>query len=86
MEISHNPELSRYEAHEDGDLVGFLEYRTVGGSIVLVHTEALVEGRGVGSGLAGFALTDLDGRNVVVTCPFVKKYVEKHPEHRVTVR
>jgi uncharacterized protein len=86
MRITKNEAGSRYEAHEDDELVGFLEYRVVGEAVVLVHTESLREGRGVGSELAEFVLNDLRDAKVTVTCPFVKRYLEKHPDPRVTVR
>ncbi|GLZ33699.1 N-acetyltransferase [Lentzea sp. NBRC 105346] len=81
--IVDNPEKTRFEAWEDDELVGFLDYRKVGDKTVLVHTESLVEGKGIGSRLAKHALDTLD--DVVVQCPFIKKYLERHPEYRVTV-
>lgn len=86
MRITNNEAESRYEAHEDDELVGFLDYRRVGESILLVHTESLREGQGIGSRLAEFVLNDLKNDKVTVTCPFLKRYLEKHPDPRVTVR
>ena len=84
MVIVDNAEESRFEAYENDELAGFLDYRKVGEKTVLVHTESLVEGRGIGSALAKHALETLD--DVVVVCPFIKKYLERHPEYRVTVQ
>ncbi len=42
-----------------------------------------LEGRGIGSALARSALEDARSRNLVVTplCPFVRGYLEHHPEY-----
>jgi predicted GNAT family acetyltransferase len=88
--VNNNEAESRYEVHVDGALAGFLEYRTVGDVLVLVHTEVdeAYAGQGVGAQLAKFALDDAQARGVKVSplCPFVAKYIDKHPEYRVTVR
>ncbi|HEX7306018.1 GNAT family N-acetyltransferase [Lentzea sp.] len=88
--VTDNEAASRYEVHVDGELAGFLEYRDVSGVLALVHTEVGEEygGRGLGAQLAKFALDDAQARGVKVSplCPFVAKYIEKHPEYRVTVR
>ena len=51
--VRDNPEELRYEAVRDGQLLGFIRYRTEPGIVVLVHTEVdeAVEGTGVGSQL-----------------------------------
>jgi predicted GNAT family acetyltransferase len=88
--VNNNEAESRYEVHVDGALGGFLEYRTVGDVLVLVHTEVdeAYAGQGLGAQLAKFALDDAQARGVKVSplCPFVAKYIDKHPEYRVTVR
>jgi NAD+ kinase len=62
-----------------------LHYRRHGGEIELMHTEIdqAFEGRGLGSRLAAAALEDARRRTtpVVVTCPFVTSYLERHPEY-----
>jgi hypothetical protein len=76
----------RYEAREGGDLVGFLDYVVIPGRIALVHTEVSPAnaGRGIGSELARFALDDARrrGLRVIASCPYVRAYVERHPETR----
>ena len=88
--VTNNEAESRYEVHVDGALAGFLEYRTIGDVIALVHTEVdeAYAGQGLGGQLAKFALDDAQARGVKVSplCPFVAKYIDKHPEYRVTVR
>ena len=86
VRTSHNPGESRYEAHLDGELAGFAEYVVKGDLIFFTHTEVddRFEGHGVGSAIARFALDDVraDGsRRVVPRCPFIKAWIDKHPDY-----
>ncbi|GAW49313.1 MULTISPECIES: GNAT family N-acetyltransferase [unclassified Nocardioides] len=83
---SHNPEVSRYEARLDGELAGFAEYELTDQLVIFTHTqvEDAYEGRGVGSALARFALDDVRAsgtRKVLPLCPFIKGWIEKHPDY-----
>ena len=53
--------------------------------ITFVHTEVPPElgGKGIGSKLVRGALDQVRARKlrVVAQCPFVKAYIEKHPEY-----
>ncbi|WP_246595424.1 NAD(+)/NADH kinase [Actinoplanes auranticolor] len=79
-------EQSRYEILLGGELAGVLHYRRHSGQVELAHTEIdqAFEGRGLAGRLASAALEDARGRStpVVVTCPFVSGYLERHPEYR----
>jgi predicted GNAT family acetyltransferase len=83
-EVVRNDETHRYEATLDGTAVGHLRFRTRPGQIVLVHTEVdpAHEGHGIGGAIARFALDDARerGLSVVPECPFVRAYLEHHPE------
>jgi predicted GNAT family acetyltransferase len=87
--VQANEDARRYEAvDENGVVAGFAEYveRGAGSETrVLTHTEVddAFEGQGVGSTLAREAIEQsLDaGKRVVVDCPFIKSWVEKHPEY-----
>jgi len=61
-------------------------YQLEGDTIVFTHTEVppAIEGRGVGSKLIQAALDSARDRGlkVVPQCPFVRAYMEKHPEMR----
>src|SRR5215213_7070170 len=74
----------RYQGTVDGDVAGSIEYVVKHGRLALIHTEVLpeYEGKGVGSGLVRFAIADARrrGLGVIPTCPFVRSYVESHPE------
>ncbi len=80
----------RYEARLEGDLAGFIDYIEKRGRLALIHTEVLPghEGQGVASSLVRFALADARRRGlpVIATCPYVRAYVERHPEtHDIVV-
>jgi hypothetical protein len=80
----------RYEAHVEAELAGFLEYVVKRGRIALVHTEVLPvhRGQGIADQLARYALEDARrrGLRVIATCPFVRRYVDRHPEtHDIVV-
>lgn len=84
--VTNNPEQNRYEARIDGELAGFAEYRLSDGLITFTHTEVdpSLEGKGVGGALARSALDDVraDGsRKVKPLCPFIKGWIEKHPDY-----
>ncbi|MEV4002278.1 GNAT family N-acetyltransferase [Actinomadura sp. NPDC049753] len=89
-EISDNAEQSRYEIRVDGDLAGFAEYERGEGAVVFTHTEvdSAFEGKGVGSALARGALDDVRSKDlsVVPLCPFIKKWIDRHPDYHGLVR
>ena len=74
----------RFDATIGGDHAGSIEYVVTHGRLALIHTEVLpeYEGKGVGSGLVRFAIAEARRRElrVVPTCPFVRSYIESHPE------
>jgi predicted GNAT family acetyltransferase len=76
------PERRRFEARLDSSTIGFTQYAAHDRMIVLLHTEIdpSVEGRGFGSRLAAGILANLTSRDlsVVVRCPFIAAYVERH--------
>jgi predicted GNAT family acetyltransferase len=68
----------------DGALAGTAEYRLDGEAVAFLHTQVdpAFEGRGLGSMFVREALRQLDERGVVVLpyCPFVRAYLQRHPE------
>ena len=85
VEVVDAPERSRYLALVDGQEAGFAAYRLRGERVVFTHTEVdpAYEGRGVATALAKAALDDVRrrGRRMVLVCPFMTAYVQRHPEY-----
>lgn len=91
MEFTNNTNRNRYEARVDGKLAGFAEYISMTGLIIFSHTEVdpAFEGKGVGSALARHALDDVRAegtRQVQPLCPFIGKWIERHPDYQDLVR
>ena len=84
-EVRNNAAEHRYELEVDGRLA-IAEYRLRPGRISFTHTEVPEElaGRGIGTKLVKAALDDAraQGLKVVPICPFVKHYIETHPEEQ----
>jgi len=83
--VADNPERSRYEVKVDGVVAGFAAYVRHPDHLNFTHTEIGSEfgGQGLGGKLVAGALADVraSGGRIVATCPFVKSYLEKHPEY-----
>ena len=84
--VVDNPDLNRFEALlPTGEVAGFAAYKKSEHRLVLTHTEVFdrYEGQGVGSTLAKGSL-DLvreSGAALKVLCPFITKYIQRHPEY-----
>ena len=79
-------DASRFEAVDDtGGVAGFAAYRRYEDRVVFTHAEVddVFEGQGVGSMLVQESLDAVrrEGLRVVPECPFVKTYIEEHPEY-----
>ena len=85
-DIVDNKAHHRFELEIDGHIAAAY-YELAGGVITFVHTEVPPElgGRGVGSKLAKGALDQVrtDGLRVIAQCPFVKAWIDKHPDYAV---
>lgn len=83
--VTENADADRYEIHVDGALGGFAQYVRRNGRTYFVHTEIdpAFGGRGLGGALVKSALDSerAASRPIVPLCPFVKTYVERHPEY-----
>ncbi|MGN6460425.1 MAG: GNAT family N-acetyltransferase [Pseudolabrys sp.] len=82
-DVRDNPAHHRFELEVDGHLA-IAVYSLAAGVITFIHTEVpeALAGRGVGSRLAKGALAQVRARGlkVVPRCPFIRGYIEKHPE------
>jgi predicted GNAT family acetyltransferase len=83
-DVVDNTAEQRFELTVEGHLAAAY-YQRADGVITFVHTEVPSElgGKGVGSKLVKGAL-DLvraEGLKVIAECPFVKGWIEKHPDY-----
>jgi predicted GNAT family acetyltransferase len=83
-DIVNNRAHHRYELAVDGHIAATY-YAIADGVITFIHTEVPPElgGKGVGSTLIKGALDQVraDGLKVIAQCPFVKAYIDKHPDY-----
>ena len=83
--VTHNESARQFEMPVSGGLA-VLQYERSAGQIDLLHTSVprKDEGNGHGSALVQAALdyARRAGLTVAATCPFVRTYVEKHPDQR----
>lgn len=83
--VEDNPARRRFEILVDDSLAGFTTYEERPAAIVLTGTE--IDPRfadlGVGGTLVRAALDQVRdrGERVIVQCPFVAAYIERHPEY-----
>lgn len=88
--VGDAPERERFEAHDDiGVLAGWVTYQVTDDIVVYTHTEVkpAFEGQGIGSRLVRHAMDDARarGRTVVPICPYLMKWLDKHPEYESIV-
>jgi predicted GNAT family acetyltransferase len=83
--IRDNREAGRYELSVGDESAGYAEYHLGQQTIVFTHTvvEEKWNGRGLGSRLAKHVLDDARRRGLRVRpkCPFIRGYIEHHPEY-----
>jgi len=83
--VTDEPSRSEYVALLDGREAGVIVYERNDGVIDLQHTivRPEAEGHGVGSTLIRVALdaARASGERVVPSCPFVQRFLGKHPEY-----
>jgi predicted GNAT family acetyltransferase len=84
-EVANNTERHRFELAVDGHIAASY-YEIANGVITFIHTEVPPElgGKGIGSRLIRGALDQAraDGLKVIPQCPFVKAFIDKHPDYR----
>jgi uncharacterized protein len=87
--VVDNPEANQFEAHVDGH-VALVAYLRRDDTIFFTHTEVPKElqGRGLASLLAKAVLDRARAEHwqVVARCPFIAKYIERHPEYQSLLR
>ena len=88
-DVNNNNAQHRYELEVEGYLATE-HYKLDGNVITFEHTDVPKElgGKGVGSKLVQGALDQVRaaGLQVIPECPFVKAWIEKHPEYADLVK
>ena len=83
--VRDNTARSRFELDADG-VVSFMNYRLAGMVMSLDHTETplAARGRGLASRLVQGALDQIRARGLKIAprCPFVRAYVDRHPDYQ----
>lgn len=84
MRVVDNPADERYELWVGDEPAGQIVYRLREDAVALIHTEVAdaFEGHGLGGKLVSGALADIRerGLRLIPICPFVRSYLERHPE------
>ena len=87
--VHDDGEHDRYVVEVDGKVAGYTVYHIRGGRHFFVHTEIKLRfgGHGVGSVLARYALDDVKAKGgmIIPICPFIRAFVDKHPEYESLV-
>jgi predicted GNAT family acetyltransferase len=82
--VIHVAETQRYELRAGDELLGYVDYRPAGDSVIVAHTEIAEahEGEGLGGTLVRgvFEQIAAGGRTVIPICPFAAAYVARHPQ------
>ena len=86
LTVQRDDQQGRYFADVEGERA-HLDFKPAGaGTLDFRHTEvpAALRGHGVADTLVRYALDDARRRGVrvIATCPFVRRFVARHPEYR----
>ncbi len=80
---------SRFEALEDGQVVGWLDFQVTAEGVALTHTIVPERhaGQGVGTALVAWAMEHAveNEWKVLPYCSFVRAYLVDHPQYRSLV-
>jgi uncharacterized protein len=83
--VEENPAKHRFEILVDDALAGFTAYLPRGEVRIFTHTEVRPEFQdmGVGAALVRATLDQVreQGGQLVPQCPFMRAYIERHPEY-----
>ena len=83
--VTENTHLRRFELPIADGVIATAYYRLEDGRVVLIHTEVPSEfsGQGIATRLAHgtFELLRKTGRKAIPKCPFMSRFLVKHPEY-----
>jgi uncharacterized protein len=84
VRVVRNDDANRYELYADGQLASIADYRRIGDTLDLHHTETRhgFRGRGLAAELVRGVLDDVRERKltVVPSCWFVADFIEANPQ------
>ena len=87
--VHNNPDKNRFEAAIPAG-TAVCEYMKVGNTLIFTHTEVpeALEGQGIGGALAKAGLEYVREHDFTTAplCPFVKAYIQRHPEYKPLVK
>ena len=85
FDVVLDEDLRAYLAVRDGEELGAITYEVAGDRVILRATNVRPEyqGRAVGTELGRAVLDQLrrENKTVLVTCPFMRRFIERHPEY-----
>lgn len=85
LTVRENTAKRRFEVMVDGE-AAYVTFKREEGRITFLHTfvSASLEGQGIAGRLAEYGLEHArkHGLVVVPVCPYVRGYVERHPEYQ----
>ena len=85
LDVQHNQNSHQYSAKVQGD-EAVVTYMEEGDAVVFTHTlvPESMRGQGVGEELVRQAVEEARGRGreVLASCPFVQRFLERHPEYQ----
>lgn len=83
-QIINNTENNRFELSLDNGDKAFVEYSLREDKIAFLHTEVPVayEGKGIAAALAKYVLEYAKSNHlrVIPICPYIKAYIQRHPD------
>lgn len=86
MDVVHDEATSRFVVSLDGHTAELQYERLPDGVLDLIHTGVpkALQGRRIGDALAiaAFDYARANGLRVVLTCPFLRRWIVSHPEQR----
>lgn len=85
LRVADNPHQTRYEIRADGEIAGFIDYKSSHNDIAFLHTETdeRLRGKGIASHLVQASLDSARERGLEVLpyCPFVRSWLSEHPDY-----
>lgn len=91
ISLRHNSERSRFEVLDGENVIGQAAYLDRDAEEQRIYYHTVIDedfgGRGLAGRLAAKALDETvsAGLGIVPVCPFIKKYLEKHPQYSGSV-